>query len=127
MTPTEVLGRVKTALDQVQDLRVHDHVPGSVSPPAAVVEINAITAPSMLGGGADYRVQVSLLVQRGDQRSSQDRTLLLVDPEGPVSRSVFAALLSVDEVGQVAMEGPGTIEWGGQQYAGAILTVTVFG
>jgi hypothetical protein len=43
-----------------------------------------------------------------------------------VNASAFAALLDYDPASQVVFEGPGLVEFGGQQYAGGILTITAF-
>lgn len=126
-TPAAAISAVATAANQVTGLRVHGTVPGSISPPAAVVELAGITAPASLGSTADYRVRVTLLSQRGDQRNSQERTLALIDPTGTAASSVFAALLTEATVGQVEFEGPGLIEFGGQQYVGGVFTAEVYG
>lgn len=126
-TPAGAVAAVADALGDVQGLRVHETAPGSVATPAAVVELASILAPASLGSTADYRVRVLLLVQRGDQRNSQERTLALIDPTGVANTSAFAALLDEPTVGQVEFEGPGLIEYGGQQYAGGIFTAEVYG
>lgn len=127
MSPSEVIEAITEALAQVDGLRVPTTVPGQAQPPTAIAEIAGVTAPSALGGSADYQVRVTLLVQRGDQRDSQARTLALIDPDGTESTSVLAALLSVPEVGQVEFDGPGLVTWADQQYSGGIFTLTVLG
>lgn len=126
-TPAGAVAAVADALGDVQGLRVHETAPGSVATPAAVVELVGITAPASLGNTADYRVRVVLLVQRGDQRNSQERAYALIDPTGSASSSAFAALLTESTVGQVEFEGLSLIEFGGQQYVGGIFTAEVFG
>lgn len=126
-TPAGAVTAVATALNDVTGLRVHETTPGAVQTPAAVVELAGITAPATFGNTADYRVRVLLLVQRGDQRNSQERTLALIDPTGSAGTSAFAALLDEPTVGQVEFEGPGTVSYGGQEYAGGIFTAEVFG
>lgn len=125
-SPQDVLEAVATSLAQVDGLRTHSTVPGSVAPPAAIVDIASITAPTSLGLSAEYRVRVTLLVQVGDQRNSQVRTLDLIDPLGTVTKSAFAALLDHAAASQVLFEGPGLVEHGGQQFSGGIFTVTIY-
>jgi hypothetical protein len=124
--PGDLLDSLADSLGQVTGLRAHDKTPGNVHPPAAVCEIAGVTAPSAHGGTADYVVKVMLLVQLGEQRQSQDRTFDLIDPGGTVSTSAFAALLSNQSVGQVEFEGPGVVEYGGQQYVGGIFTALAY-
>ena len=125
--PQDVLEAVATTLSQVAGISVHSTTPGTVAPPAAIVEIASITAPSTFGVTADYGVRVILLVQAGDNRSSQLRTQELIDPAGSVSSSVFAALLDHDPGGQVVFEGPGLVPHGGQEYSGGIFRLEVYG
>ena len=125
--PQDVLEAVAVTLGQVDGLRTHSYTPGSVAPPAAIVEIASITAPSHLGSSADYQIRVILLVQLGDNRSSQVRTQELIDPIGTVASSVFAALLAHGTSGPVSFEGPGLVPHGGQDYSGGIFTFEVYG
>lgn len=125
MTPAGAIGAVATALAAVDGLRVHETVPGSVAAPAAVIEIAGISAPATFDGSVTYQMRVTLLIQRGDQRSSQETTYAFIDPTDP--DSVFGALLDVDEGGPVSFDGPGTIEYAGTSYAGGIFTLELFG
>lgn len=118
---------VAAKLNQVTGLRTHSTDPGSVSAlPAAVCEIATITAPSAMGGSADYAVRVFLLVQKGDVRNSQERTLALIDPSGTVSTSAFAALGDYRGTGQIVVEQAGIIDYGGTSFYGAVFTVEVY-
>lgn len=127
MTPAEAIELVTTALAQVSGLRAPTSVPGAISPPMALTEIATIRSPDTFDRAVTYGLRVALLVQRGDQRNSQERTLELADPTGSVSSSVFAALLSMDNGGTVVFEGPGLVEHGGASYVGGVFTVEVFG
>lgn len=124
--PQDLLTDVASALDSVSGLRTHSTVPGTVKTPAAVCEIAQIRAPAQFGTVGEYTVRVTLMVQAGDQRNAQERLYTLIDPAGTTSASAFAALLSYTPANQVVFEGPGTIEFGGDQFAGGIFTVTVF-
>jgi hypothetical protein len=124
-TPQGVLDDVADSLDQVGGLRCHSKTPGQVTPPAAVCELDRIVSPSSFGTTATYRVRVVLMVQVGDQRNSQERTLGYIDPTGAVTDSAFAALLDYAPAQAVTFEGPGLVEYGGTQYAGGIFTVEV--
>lgn len=127
MTPDTAIQTVATALDQVSGLRAPTAMPGSATPPTVITEIAAIRAPESFDGSVAYVMRCTLLVARSDQRNSQERTWALIDPTGSVSTSAFAALLSISAAGSVVFEGPGTVEYGGQQYAGGIFTVELFG
>ena len=123
--PQDVLEAVADTLGQVDGLRIHSYTPGSVAPPAAIVEIASITAPSTFGSFANYQIRVILLVQIGDNRSSQVRTQEFIDPTGAASSSVFAALLDHDPASSVRFEGPGLVPHGGQDYSGGIFTLDI--
>lgn len=123
--PLDVLRAVAAKLEQVTGLRCHATAPGSVTTPAAVCELAGLTAPSTLSGTATYTIKVILLVQLGDQRNSQERTLELIDPAGTVATSALVALLDYSPASEVKFEGPGLLDYAGQQYHGGIFTVTV--
>jgi hypothetical protein len=125
-SPASVLASIETALDGVTGLRAQLRQ-GKATTPGAIVLLDGITAPSALGGSADYQIRVLLLVQLGEVRDSLERVLEFINPDGTTATSVLAALLSVSAVGQVTFEGPGLVPWGGQDYAGGIFTVEAFG
>jgi hypothetical protein len=126
VTPLEALDGVADAVAAVTGMHTYSKTPGPIATPAALTELAGIVAPTDTGGTAVYSVKVVLLVQKGDQINSQERTLALLDPTGSTTASVFAALLDYDPVGQVSFDGPGLVEHSGQQYVGGIFTVTVF-
>jgi hypothetical protein len=118
------LDAIATAVDQVTGLRVQTKQ-GNAHPPAAVIELDSVTAPSSLGGLADYRVRVLLLVQIGDFRQCLERINTYADPSGTVSTSAFVALLSYAGAVSVSFEA-GNVEYGGKTYGGGAFTVEVF-
>jgi hypothetical protein len=126
VTVASTIDSIRTSVDQVNGLRAPTTA-GKVTPPAAVVELDGITTPSVMGGTFDGQIRVLLLVQVGDFRNVTDRILTLVEPEGTVTDSVVVALLSNDQVGQVSFEGPGLLDYGGQTYGGGVLTCSVIG
>lgn len=123
--PQDVLNAVKAALDQVTGLRCHATHPGQVNTPAAVCEISRVLAPGTLGTAAEYTVRVALLVQVGDQRNSQERTLALIDPTGDVTESAHAALQDYPHTKQVLFEGPGLVQYGDQPFHGGVFTLEI--
>jgi hypothetical protein len=125
-SPVDALAAISTALDGVTGLRPQVKG-GKANPPAAVVELDGFTAPAAMGGSADYRVRVLLLVQAGDFRNSLERIWEFIDPGGTAATSVTVALQSVGSVGSVVFDGPGVIEWDGQSYGGGAFLVEVYG
>lgn len=124
--PGDIRQTAATALDQVTGLRVHAKPPGSISPPAALVQHGRITTGITLGAGTDYQLRIVLLAQLGEYRNVQERVETLIDPAGPVTTSAVAALLSDDTFGQIEVEDFGDLDYGGTTYAGAILNVVAF-
>lgn len=125
MTIGATLAGLETSANQVAGLRTKLNA-GKVNPPAAVIELDRLIAPSTQGDTADYLVRVLVLVQVGDFRNALERIWTLIEPSGPVSSSLVTAMLSNRQVGQVTFEGPGLVEYAGTQYGGGILTCEVF-
>lgn len=123
--PQDIIEAVGTALDVVTGLRVQTKA-GKAHVPGVVVELDRINAPVTTDGAVDYAVRVLLLVQMGEFRNSLERIWDYADPAGSTSTSVFAALLSYGPSGDVVFDGPGLVEYGGQQYGGGVFTVEVF-
>lgn len=91
MTPTGVREGIANALNAIVNLRIFDHVPDSLSPPAAVVEPIEVDFDESMRRGTDfYRVFILIIVGRMADRSSQDRLDAYVAGSGP--SSVKAAL-----------------------------------
>lgn len=124
MTPEEAIQTCTTALRQA--LRAPDTVKGA-NTPSAITEIANIVAPATYDGSVTYTMRVTLLIQRGDQRNSQERAWQHIDPTAEPSESAFAALLSMDNGGPVSFEGPGTVEFNGQQYVGGFFSLELYG
>lgn len=91
MTPTGVREGIANALNAIVNLRIFDHVPDSLSPPAAVVEPIEVDFDESMRRGTDfYRVFILIIVGRMADRSSQDRLDAYVAGSG--ASSVKAAL-----------------------------------
>lgn len=121
--PGDIRQAAADALAQVTGLRAHAKPPGSVAPPAALVQHQRIFANVVLGSGANYSLRIVLLVQLGEYRASQEKVETLIDPSGTVYTSAVVALLSDSRFGDITIEDFGDIDYGGQVYAGAILLV----
>lgn len=125
--PGDIRQTAATALDQVIGLRTHATPPGSITPPAALVQHGEIAVGVAFGTAADYKLQILLLVQLGEFRNSQERVEDLIDPTGPVTTSAVAALLSDSTFGQITVTNIGDYEYGGKSYAAAALSVEAIG
>jgi hypothetical protein len=123
--PKDILTAVATQLDLVTGLRPTTKA-GKPQVPAAIVELDGITAPGEFGGSADYQVRVVLLVALGEFRASIDKILELADPDGTTSTSAFAALLGYGPAGPIRFD-MGDVEHSGQTYGGGIFTFPVYG
>jgi hypothetical protein len=74
MNPTAVRAGLATALDTIAGLRVFDHVPDSLAPPAAVIEpVEVVFDEAMVRGLDLYRAFVLVIVGRMSERSASDR------------------------------------------------------
>jgi hypothetical protein len=125
-SPASALSTISTALDGVTGLRPQVKA-GKINTPCAIVELAGMTAPSALGSVSDYKIRVLLLVQVGDYRNSLERIWDFINPDGTAANSVTVALLTVGALGPVEFDGPGLVEWAGQQYAGGIYTADFHG
>lgn len=124
--PGDIRQTAASALDQVTGLRAHAAPPGSINPPAALVQHSRITTGVTFGASTDYQLRIVLLCQLGEYRNSQERVETLIDPAGTVTTSAVVALLSDDTFGQVTIDDFGDLDYGGTTYAGAILTVDAY-
>jgi hypothetical protein len=91
VNPTAVRAGLATALDTITGLRVFDHVPDSLSPPAAVIEpVEVLFDEAMVRGLDKYRAFVLVVVGRMSERSASDRLDLYLAGSG--ASSVKAAI-----------------------------------
>lgn len=125
MTIESSLTAVAAAVDTVTGLRVQTDS-GKANTPAAVVELAGIRSPVATGGITLLQVRIRLLVQVGEFRNCLERIHAFVDPAGTTATSVYAALLDYAPAGDIAFEGPGLVEYGGQTYGGGVFTCEVY-
>jgi hypothetical protein len=118
VTVAAAVSTVAAALEEVSGLRVQTSA-GKVNPPAALVEPDSFQTPAAFEGGSDHFIRASLLVQVGEYRDSRDRVIALAD-------EAIAALLAAGGVGSFRGDF-GTLEYGGQHYAGCVLAIQVTG
>ena len=115
-------------------LRTQGTAPGQITPPAAVLWVDSITYATSRDTAYSHDLTVAclILVASVDDKTSQDTLHAYLDPTG--AQSVFAAVdanptLSgaVDSVVvTVVPEGQaGLVEYGGIQYRGARLSLSV--
>jgi hypothetical protein len=63
---------ISTALSTVPGLRVADHLPESISPPMAVIQIQSVTYHrAMKGGLSEWKYVISVVAGRMGERSAQ--------------------------------------------------------
>jgi hypothetical protein len=137
----EVRAGLADRLRTISGLRVLGYVPGSISPPVAVVipgnpgesgrAADAIAYDSTMANGShDYRFSIKVLVGTVVDESAQARLDEYVATEG--IRSIKAAVEADMSLGGVAswarvssVTHYGIVPWGGVDYLGADLRVEV--
>jgi len=82
---------LKTALETIDGLRVYDFEVDLPVFPAAVVRFpETINVPAVLGGGWDYTIPITLLLERGSAQATDDLLETLLAEDG--DRSIVAAI-----------------------------------
>lgn len=120
MTPSQVRDGIKTRLATIAGLRVHDTIPDSVAPPAAVVGLLELTFDLSMQRGLDAAaVEVLVIVGRMSERAAQDRLDAYLAGSG--STSVKTAIEADQTLGgacqtcTVQSATPATITVGGME------------
>lgn len=122
---------LKTRLQTISGLRVHDTAPSAISPPAAVIVPQTVDYDSTMARGSDaFAFDVFLLVSKAVDRVSQDKLDAYLAGSGV--DSVKAAVEGDQSLGGVAhiarvaqARDYGAVEYGGISYLGAIFRVEV--
>lgn len=129
MSLQEIVEALAASLDGITGLRVYPHVPGALSPPAAIVQLpRTIDFDLTFARGADtYLFPVMVLVGAADDRAAHINLARFLDASGPSS---IKAALDGDLGGKGDVEvkratGVGSYSVGGIDYAGATLEVEV--
>lgn len=132
MNPTAVRLGLSTALDTITGLRVFDHVPDSLSPPAAVVEpVEVMFDEAMVRGLDKYRAFVLVVVGRMSERSASDRLDLYLAGSG--ASSIKAAIEADKTLGgacqnlQVTDANPRTVTVSGVEMLSYRFGVDIYG
>lgn len=133
-TLTQLRGGLADRLETITTLKgVYEESPGEVNTPAAVIRpaqpfITYDT--SVVGGSHDYQFSVLLLVSVAQGAGASDVLDPYLDPSG--ADSVHAAVHADPDLGGVAssaavtsVANAGLVEYGGVQYLGAELLVSV--
>lgn len=114
---------LKTALAGVSGLNAHARVPGSITPPAAVVAPEAIEYDTDFNHGATYRFPVQVLVGLGEWDTAQRQLDDFVAHDGTAVAAINDD--TTVEARVVGMDGYGLTSFAGVEYLGAILNVEV--
>ncbi|ANN16252.1 hypothetical protein SD37_11750 [Amycolatopsis orientalis] len=97
-----VLRGLKTRLETIDGLRVHETIPGAIDPPAAVLSLETVTYDSSMSRGSDDLVfSADVFTSMASDRSGQELLFSFIDGEGP--NSVKAAVEADPLLGGVAM------------------------
>lgn len=119
----DIRDALKTALATVSGLQAHARVPGSITPPAAVVAPDSIEYDADFEHGATYRLPVQVYVQLGEWDSAQKQLDGLVAHDGTAVTAINA--ITTIEARVTGMEDYRDKEFGGAFYLGALLNVEV--
>jgi hypothetical protein len=132
MNPTAVRAGLATALDTIAGLRVFDHVPDSLAPPAAVIEpVEVVFDEAMVRGLDLYRAFVLVIVGRMSERSASDRLDAYLAGSG--ASSVKAAIEADKTLGgacdtlQVIDANPRTVTVSGVEMLSYRFGVDIYG
>jgi hypothetical protein len=134
LAPAETLAAILEAvgarLETIAGLRVFTHVPDSLAPPAALVELpRRIQFDLTAGRGADtYDLVVVVVVGRVSARGASAALAGYLDPEGPTSiKETLDGDLggAVDSARVESVENVGTWTFAGVEYLGAEFHIEV--
>jgi hypothetical protein len=132
MNPTAVRAGLATSLDTIAGLRVFDHVPDSLAPPAAVIEpVEVVFDEAMVRGLDKYRAFVLVIVGRMSERSASDRLDAYLAGSG--ASSVKAAIEADKTLGgacdtlQVIDANPRTVTVSGVEMLSYRFGVDIYG
>lgn len=121
---------LKTAIAAGTGLRAIDYRPGSVSPPVAIVALRETRYDVTMDGADDTTMAVTVYVQFGTDRTSEEDLNGYMDPAG--ATSVVAAIHAdptlggvVDFARVVSVTDLGLVEYGGAFYLAAVWIVEV--
>lgn len=129
-TVAAIRAGLKTAVETVTGLRALDYRPGSISPPVAIVALRETRYDVTLDGADDTTMAVTVYVQFGTDRTSEEDLNGYMDPAG--ATSIVAAIHAdptlggvVDFARVVSVADNGLIEYGGAFYLAATFVVEV--
>lgn len=127
-TIPQIRDALKTRLDTITGLNVYDTVPGTITPPAAVIRRRSGPRPAALGEAAyDYTFVVTLFASIADDKTGQDTLDTLLSPAG-----IFAAINGDVDLGNTVhyaqvtdVEADQIFEYAGVSYFGADVVIDV--
>lgn len=131
-TLAQILEGIATRLRTIAGLRVFDYMPDALAPPAAIVQLpRAIDFDLTFGRGSDtLDIRVLVVVGKASDRASTLNLAAYLNPDG--ASSVKAAVEAdptlggrVDECEVTRADGIGSYTIAGQEFAGALFTLSV--
>lgn len=97
-----VFGGLKTRLETIPGLRVHQTVPGAIDPPAAVLSLESVIYDSSMSRGSDDLVfSADVFTSMASDRAGQELLFAFLDGSG--AKSVKTAVEADPTLGGVAM------------------------
>lgn len=97
-----VLRGLKTRLETIDGLRVHETIPGAIDPPTAVLSLESVTYDSSMSRGSDDLVfSADVFTSMASDRAGQELLFSFIDGSG--ADSVKAAVEAEPTLGGVAM------------------------
>ncbi len=126
----DILNAVAARLDTITGLRVFDHVPSALEPPAAVVQLpKDIDFDLTAGRGGDtYNLVVLLLAAKADARAAHLNLAKYLDAAGPTSiKETLDGDLggAVDTARVTRVSNVGAYTFAGVDYIGAEFDIEV--
>ncbi len=129
-TLVDILKAVAARLDTIAGLRVFDHMPSNLEPPAAVVQLpRSIDFDLTAGRGGDtYRLVVLLLAAKADARAAHLNLAKYLDAAGPsnIKEALDGDLGgAVDSARVTRVSGVGAYTFAAKDYLGAEFDIEV--
>lgn len=130
-TIKQIRDALKTRLDSVSGLRVHDTVPSKINPPAAIIRRRSGPRPSTLGSAThDYTFAVTVITSLASDRLAQDKLDDYLSGSG--AAAIMAAIDADPDLGSVVdyaqisdIEADEVFEYAGNTYLGADIVIDV--
>jgi len=124
MNIVTALNAIKTALDGVAGLRTFKFIPDSISPPAAVVDLDEIIYDNTKGRGTDRATfTVTVAVGKVVDRAAHDQVAGYMSGTGAATTAIKAALDAIGPHVQVLRARKAIVMFASQEFLGATFDV----